>query len=191
MKMRKTMRSADHAYHPVKIAVLDTGLKSNWCFGNVTYRDFVDPKREGRVDNTSHGTASVDLILHAYPEAELYVGRVFNTNQTDERTEPALLAEVGEHSGCHRVMSGANKYRLSIGRLRKGLTSLTSLLAFGMTMFSSEKLSSKPMRRRSSSLRPQQIGVTLGLGLHSQPRSKITSSAFPLALMTSGLQILR
>jgi hypothetical protein len=98
MKVRKTLELIDDSYRPVKIAVLDTGLESDLRFGDVTYRDFVDPDRLGRVDNTSHGTASVDLILQAYPEAELYVGRVFNTNQTDERLEPAQLAEVGEQA---------------------------------------------------------------------------------------------
>ena len=136
MEMHKTPTLADHAYHPIKIAVLDTGLESGPQFDYVTYRDFVDPKREGRVDNTLHGTKSVDLILHAYPEAELYVGRVFNTDQTDEMTEPAHLAEVGEQSGCHHVTSSVNNYRPLIGLPRKASTLLTYPRVFGMTMLS-------------------------------------------------------
>jgi hypothetical protein len=130
MKTRKNLKLTDDAYHPVKIAVLDTGLENNQRFEDVTYKDFVDREREGRVDNTFHGTASVDLILQAYPEAKLYVGRVFNTNQTDEETEPALLAEVGRQAGSNHTMSGANKCRPSIGRPKKVWTSSTSLRGF-------------------------------------------------------------
>jgi hypothetical protein len=96
MKTPKKPKLTGDAHRRVKIAVLDTGLVSDSHYVSVTYRDFVDPKEKGRIDKTLHGTTSVDLILKAYPEAELYVGRVFNTNQTDERTEPVHLAEVGE-----------------------------------------------------------------------------------------------
>jgi hypothetical protein len=85
----------DGTYHAVKIAVLDTGLIPDPRYDFVTYRDFVDPKQEVRIDKTSHGTTSVNLILKAYPEAKLYVGRVFDTNKTDEKTEPTHLAKVG------------------------------------------------------------------------------------------------
>lgn len=134
MKTRKKPKLTDDAYSPVKIAVLDTGLENDPRFDDVTYRDFVERKRKGRVDNTSHGTATVDLILQAYPEAKLYVGRVFNTNQTDETTEPAQLAEVGRQAGSNRAMSGANECRPSIGRPRKVSTSSTSLRVFEMTI---------------------------------------------------------
>jgi hypothetical protein len=136
MGRRKTIELTDVAYRRVKIAVLDTGLESNPRFDDVTYRDFVDPKHKGRVDNTSHGTTSVNLILQAYPEAELYVGRVLKTNQTDEKTEPAHLAEVSEQPGLHCVISSVNKYRRSIGRPTKGSTSLASPRVFEMIMTS-------------------------------------------------------
>jgi hypothetical protein len=136
MKVGKRLELKDDAYRPVKIAVLDTGLESDPRFDDVTYRDFVDPKHPGRVDNTSHGTASVDLILQAYPEAELYVGRVFNTNQTDERTEPAQLAEVGAQADPPRTTCSINEYRPSIGRPTKGSISLASPLVFETTISS-------------------------------------------------------
>jgi subtilisin family serine protease len=99
MKKSKKLRLIDHTYRPVKIAVLDTGLESHPRFGDdVAYQDFVQPEHRDRVDTTLHGTASVDLILRAYPEAELYVGRVFNNDQTDGETEPARLAEVGKQT---------------------------------------------------------------------------------------------
>lgn len=96
MKTRKTFELTDDDYHPIKIAVLDTGLVNDSHYNFVTYRDFVNPEEKGRIDKTLHGTSSVDLILKAYPEAGLYVGRVFDTNQTDERTEPVRLAQVSE-----------------------------------------------------------------------------------------------
>jgi hypothetical protein len=136
MRVGKRLELKDDAYRPVKIAVLDTGLESNPNFDGVTYRDFVDPKHPGRVENTSHGTASVDLILLAYPEAELYVGRVFETDQTDEKTEPAKLAEVGEQADPPHTTCSINKYRPSIGRPTKGSISLASPLVFETTIFS-------------------------------------------------------
>jgi hypothetical protein len=94
MKMSKKLKLTDNTYHPVKIAVLDTGLESHPRFNKVNYRDFVNSEDDGQVNTSLHGTQSVDLILRAYPEAELYVGRAFE-NDSDS-TEPAHLAEVGE-----------------------------------------------------------------------------------------------
>jgi hypothetical protein len=61
---------------------------------------------------------------------------VFDTNKTDERTEPAHLAKVDEQAGYHRVASSVNKYRPSNGLPTKESTLLTSPQAFGMTMLS-------------------------------------------------------
>ena len=130
MKMRKTLRSAHHTYHPIKIAVLDTGLVSDSHYDFVTYRDFADSEQKDRIDKTLHGTASVDLVLKAYPEAKLYVGRVFNTDQTDEKTEPARLAEVGEQTYPRHAICSVDRYRPSIGRPKKVWTSSTSLRGF-------------------------------------------------------------
>jgi len=126
MKTRKMLKLTDDDYHPVKIAVLDTGLVSDSHYDFVTYRDFADSEQKDRIDNTLHGTASVDLVLKAYPEAKLYVGRVFSTNQTDEKTEPARLAEVGEQSYPRHAICSVDRYRPSIGRPKKGLTLLAS-----------------------------------------------------------------
>ncbi len=45
-------------------------------------------------DNTWHGTMSGNLVLSMYEEAELYVARVFESNDTDEEKEPLLMAKV-------------------------------------------------------------------------------------------------
>ena len=95
MRARKRLKVTDDTYKPVKVAILDTGLEPDHNMADrIQYEDFVDRSQKSRKDNTSHGTISVDLILKVYVEAELFVARVFETDQTDETREPNQMAKV-------------------------------------------------------------------------------------------------
>jgi subtilisin family serine protease len=83
----------------VKIAVLDTGA-------DLTHLDMVDAiakkliKHYDFVENTpnmvdlgGHGTHCASQVLKLAPNAEVYIGRVFRSNQA-ESSSPAILAKV-------------------------------------------------------------------------------------------------
>jgi len=95
MRARKKLNVTDDTYKRVKVAVLDTGLNADHGVADeVQYKDFVDQSQQEMSDNTSHGTTSVDLILKAYAEVDLFVARVFATDNTDGTTEPSQMAQV-------------------------------------------------------------------------------------------------
>lgn len=81
-------------YHPVKIAILDTGIDGKHPYWSRIkgYKDFVEGKKEG-VDNTGHGTNGVHLIFKILPEAHIYVARVFKNKEANDATAD-LMAEV-------------------------------------------------------------------------------------------------
>lgn len=54
-------------------------------------------------DKTGHGTNSVKLIFKVLAEAEVYVARVFDTDEADENTQDLMLE-----------VSSALPWRLSI-----------------------------------------------------------------------------
>ncbi|KAJ5668904.1 Extracellular alkaline serine protease [Penicillium macrosclerotiorum] len=84
----------DTHYRRVKIAVIDTGLDPEHGLANkINYKDFVEEGSTERKDCTGHGTISVDLILRVYEAADLYVARVFERDEADERKEPYLTAK--------------------------------------------------------------------------------------------------
>jgi subtilisin family serine protease len=112
---RKKFPETDDKYKPVKIAVIDTGVDPNHRqAGKFRYKDFVDgtdvenlvekgmenvnEKATAKKDNTGHGTISVELILKVYEKAELYVARVFEKDQADEKKEPQLMAKASSLS---------------------------------------------------------------------------------------------
>jgi hypothetical protein len=95
MRARKKLNVQDASYRRVKIAVLDTGLDPNHVVSReVHYKDFVQPASPCMIDNTSRGTVSVDLILKASCDLDLYVGRVFEMDCTDGVKEPLQMARV-------------------------------------------------------------------------------------------------
>lgn len=115
MRKDNGQRLKDRSYRKVKIAVLDTGLQPGaYMERPEQYRDFVDPSSNSRIDNTSHGTSSVNLIRKIYEDADLYVGRVFESDHTDELKEPAQMAQVGRNLKWSPRLD-ANVTRLSNG----------------------------------------------------------------------------
>ncbi|KAF1962377.1 subtilisin-like protein [Byssothecium circinans] len=97
-KVRAAMKEPPKAkgdYSPVKVCVIDTGFhKSDRdCKKVVEFKDFVDKNNTELRDDTWHGTLTATIILSVYPDCVLYVARVFKNNDTDEKTEPALMVE--------------------------------------------------------------------------------------------------
>jgi subtilisin family serine protease len=83
----------------VKLAVLDTGA-------DLTHQDFIEAiakrliKHYDFIENTpnmvdlvGHGTHCASQILKLAPNTELYIGRVFQSNQAD-LASPGILAKV-------------------------------------------------------------------------------------------------
>ncbi|KJZ78277.1 hypothetical protein HIM_02315 [Hirsutella minnesotensis 3608] len=86
------------AFQRVKVCVIDTGFNPNdKDVAKVkVYKDFVEPFSGTKCDDTWHGTISATIILSIYEECELYVARVFRTNEADENTGPELMARAIE-----------------------------------------------------------------------------------------------
>jgi hypothetical protein len=82
-------------YHPVKLAILDSGIdsKSPYWKRIKDYKDFVAAEEQEGIDKTGHGTKGVCLILKVIPEVEVYVARVFDDETATEVT-PKLVGEV-------------------------------------------------------------------------------------------------
>lgn len=88
--------SAKDTYKSVKICVIDTGFKLGVKgFTKIkVYKDFVNPGSTSMCDNTWHGSISANIIMSIYEKCELYVARVFNSDETDDKTVPELMAQV-------------------------------------------------------------------------------------------------
>ncbi|KAI1131558.1 subtilisin-like protein [Nemania abortiva] len=74
-------------YRPIKIAVLDTGVRQedydyySECGVHIEYMDFVNVAAGGRTyDDTGHGSAAISLLVRTCPNASLYVARVLKAN---------------------------------------------------------------------------------------------------------------
>ncbi|KAI4599476.1 hypothetical protein KJ359_001918 [Pestalotiopsis sp. 9143b] len=91
-------------YKAVKVCVIDTGLDPRYGTSRRVnnrvkeFKDFVTPSSSSMQDNTSHGTVSVSIVLSVFEHCELYVARVFKSDDTDEKTEPELMAKAIEWS---------------------------------------------------------------------------------------------
>lgn len=75
-------------YRPVKIAVLDTGLKAEARDIIKGYKNFTGSNSDDDdlLDDTGHGTFAVRLLERVNKDAELYVGRVFESSQATGQT---------------------------------------------------------------------------------------------------------
>jgi hypothetical protein len=76
-------------YTPVKVAILDTGIREEQKSNIAGYFDFVSKEFvEGTPaeDLTGHGTDMVHLLRKTCPFAEIYVARVFKKNNGDINT---------------------------------------------------------------------------------------------------------
>ncbi|KAH7460575.1 hypothetical protein FOMA001_g19520 [Fusarium oxysporum f. sp. matthiolae] len=83
----------DQTYKKVRVAVIDTGINGNDSYANHIrgYRDFVTNRDDLKQDNTGHGTNSVKLIFKVYAEAEVYVARVFESDEANDDTQDLML----------------------------------------------------------------------------------------------------
>ncbi|KAK1547677.1 extracellular alkaline serine protease [Colletotrichum paranaense] len=91
-------------YSKVKIAVLDTGIDPECQFIDEIddYADFVNPGSRVKLDRTGHGTSVVDLIYRVYQHAEIYVARVFESNNATPET-PRHVNEAIDWARGHGV----------------------------------------------------------------------------------------
>ncbi|KXH67322.1 extracellular alkaline serine protease [Colletotrichum salicis] len=76
----------DASYAPTRIAILDTGIDKSHSSSVVEYRDFLDPKNIHHCDNTGHGSNAFKLLQKVYPEAQIFVGRVWKSNAANDDT---------------------------------------------------------------------------------------------------------
>ncbi|KAJ5261225.1 hypothetical protein N7478_011820 [Penicillium angulare] len=97
--LRAKSKADRKSYAPVKIAVLDTGIHpQHYNVSNITdYKDFVNPLGQGKSDLTGHGSIGVSLTYKLLPNAQVYVGRVFETSQANNNT-PVFLAQAIRHA---------------------------------------------------------------------------------------------
>ena len=73
---------------PVKIALLDTGLNEKYkgWVPPTNYHDFTDPSQTNYQDTTDHGTKMFRVLRRVYSNAEIYIGRVFETKEASQQT---------------------------------------------------------------------------------------------------------
>lgn len=83
-------------YKAVKICVIDTGFnpKVKGSKKIKDFKDFVDLDSPKWQDDTWHGTISANIIMSIYDQCELYIARVFKSDDTDDNTGPELMAQV-------------------------------------------------------------------------------------------------
>lgn len=83
-------------YKLVKVCVIDTGFKpSVKGFEKIkAFKDFAEPTNTNLRDGTWHGTMCANIIMSIYEQCELYVARVFMSDDTDDKTGPEAMAQV-------------------------------------------------------------------------------------------------
>jgi hypothetical protein len=95
MQLSKKEKKSTGYDQRIKVAVLDTGIEpEHRMSGSVHYRDFVDSIKKCTKEQTSHGTTSLELILKMYQDAEVYIARVFETNDAHGDLEAVQMAMV-------------------------------------------------------------------------------------------------
>ncbi|KAI5460178.1 hypothetical protein BGZ63DRAFT_406123 [Mariannaea sp. PMI_226] len=98
--LRITKRRRDQEAAPVKVAILDTGIKESYyqlVKGNIkVYKDFVTKDDSIRQDGTGHGTLCLQLLQKVYEEAEIYVGRVFREGHATNETKLLMIEAIRE-----------------------------------------------------------------------------------------------
>lgn len=76
----------------MKVAILDTGadfthpdISAARDEDRIKYYDFIEDIMDMK-DKSGHGTHCTSILAKFAPNAELYIGRVFEGNQADERS---------------------------------------------------------------------------------------------------------
>lgn len=105
MQLEKDEKKSTGCFQRIKVAVLDTGLEQRLLLSrSVHYKDFVDSNEKCTEDHTSHGTTSMDLILKMYEDADVYIARVFETNDAHGDREAVQMAKVSfPHQSCSLI----------------------------------------------------------------------------------------
>jgi subtilisin family serine protease len=92
--LKITQRKRDENSRPVRVAILDTGVHEAYYQNDQSftksikdYKDFVSGNDNKRQDGTGHGTSCVRLLQKVYENADIYVGRVFETKDATPETK--------------------------------------------------------------------------------------------------------
>lgn len=88
-------RERDQKARPTRIAVLDTGISTDFSGSKYVkcYKDFVSDKDDTYHDSTGHGTAIVHVMQKTYNAAEFCIGRVWEKATMTDQT-PVSMAQV-------------------------------------------------------------------------------------------------
>lgn len=88
-------RQRDQEAHPTRIAVLDTGIDTEYSGSKhvKSYKDFVSNTDDTYHDSTGHGTAIFHVMQKTYNSAEFYIGRVWEKATMTDQT-PVLMSQV-------------------------------------------------------------------------------------------------
>ncbi|KAF2148090.1 subtilisin-like protein [Myriangium duriaei CBS 260.36] len=91
--------------HRVRIAILDTGLEARYDHEVPLerYHDFVDSGQQIHQDLSGHGTDMYRIIRKVFKNAEYYVGRVFESNDLDNRTADLMATAIGHAVATWKV----------------------------------------------------------------------------------------
>ncbi|KAI1439763.1 peptidase S8/S53 domain-containing protein [Annulohypoxylon stygium] len=83
----------------IKITILDTGLDEKYRnkHPHGQYYDFISPTESSCQDLASHGTQMYQVLQKVYSEAEIYVGRVFETCEASAETAD-LMTQAIDHA---------------------------------------------------------------------------------------------
>ncbi|VUC25252.1 unnamed protein product [Clonostachys rosea] len=87
----------DESYKPVKVAILDTGVRPDSEDLVEDYKDFVSGNDVDCTDGEGHGTYAVQLIRKTNNAAKIYVGRVFRRRTADDNTL-SLMTQAVRHA---------------------------------------------------------------------------------------------
>ncbi|KAJ4409979.1 hypothetical protein N0V82_009347 [Gnomoniopsis sp. IMI 355080] len=79
----------------VKVCIIDTGISpKDKCSKKVKgFKDFVIPDNRQLCDETWHGTQCASIVLSIYEPCELYVARVFRTDEATDEMGSILVAQ--------------------------------------------------------------------------------------------------
>ncbi|KAI1086178.1 hypothetical protein F5B19DRAFT_480199 [Rostrohypoxylon terebratum] len=89
----------------IKIAILDTGLDEKYRnnHSRERYNDFVSPAETSYHDPVGHGTQMYQVLRRVYSEAEIYIGRVFETCQATAETADLMTEAIDYAVRCWDV----------------------------------------------------------------------------------------
>ncbi|KAF3223018.1 hypothetical protein TWF192_005132 [Orbilia oligospora] len=98
LRAQSAEKDTIYNHQKVKIAVLDTGISPKHPYADEMaeglYKDFVDEDCARKQDTNGHGTETLNLIFKAFETPEVYVARVFRTEEADQNTAEHVVKAI-------------------------------------------------------------------------------------------------